>query len=98
MSIHVVELECLVWMKEQATHHLTAESPGGAHIDCTNPSCSDGGFSVGDMLREAVKNKEEKSRNALPARDLKLQEGAVSTRSPSVVQSSIRFKYTAARC
>ncbi|QVL42899.1 MAG: hypothetical protein KFB92_15900 [Alcanivorax sp.] len=60
MSIHVVELECLVWMKEQATHHLTAESPGGAHIDCTNPSCSDGGFSVGDMLREAVKNKEEK--------------------------------------
>jgi hypothetical protein len=60
ISIHVAELECLVWMKEQATHHLTAENPGGEYIDCTNPLCSGGGFSVGGMLREAVKNKEEK--------------------------------------
>lgn len=59
MSIHVAELESLVWMKEQATHYLTVENPGGEYIDCTNPSCSGGGFSMGDMLREAVRGKEE---------------------------------------
>lgn len=59
MSIHVTELESLIWMKEQAIHHLTVENPGGEHIDCTNPLCDGGGFSMGSVLREAVNSKEE---------------------------------------
>lgn len=59
MSIHVTELESLIWMKEQTTHYLTAEYPGAEYIDCTNPSCDGGGFSMGNVLREAVNSKEE---------------------------------------
>ncbi|MGP9799001.1 hypothetical protein ACT3UJ_16780 [Halomonas sp. 86] len=59
MSIHVIELESLIWMKEQTTHYLTAKYPGGEYIDCTNPSCDGGGFSMGNVLREAVNSKEK---------------------------------------
>lgn len=59
MSIHVTELESLIWMKEQTTHYLTVERPGSEYIDCTNPSCADGGFSMGNVLREAVNSKKE---------------------------------------
>lgn len=59
MFIHVTELESLIWMKEQATHYLTVERPGGEYIDCTNPSCGGGGFSMGNVLRKAINSKEE---------------------------------------
>lgn len=59
MSISVIELESLIWMKEQARYYLTVKSPGGEYIDCTNPSCGGGGFSMGNVLREAVSGKEE---------------------------------------
>lgn len=59
MSICVTEMESLIWMKEQSSHYLTADSPGGEYIDCTNPSCCAGGFSMGEILRKAVRNKAE---------------------------------------
>lgn len=59
MSIHVTELESLIWMKEQAIHYLTAEHPSGEYFDCTNPLCDGGGFSMGNVLRETVSSKKE---------------------------------------
>lgn len=60
MAIHVTEFESLIWMKELVTHHLTLGRPSGEYIDCTNPSCEGGGFSMGNILREAISGKKEK--------------------------------------
>lgn len=59
ISIKVTEVESLVWMKEQATHHLSKEGSSGEYIDCTNPFCGGGGFSMGRILRQAIQNKKE---------------------------------------
>lgn len=75
-------------MKEQVAHHLTLERPGGEYIDCTNPSCEGGGFSMGNILREAISGKKEK---ILPVRMVKPQEDGVCMLLKSVVLSSIKL-------
>lgn len=47
-------------MKEQVIYYFIVENFGGEYIDCINLLCSGGGFLVGGMLCEVVKNKEEK--------------------------------------
>lgn len=74
MSIHVTELESLIWMKEQATHYLTVDYPGGEYIDCTNPSCDGGGFSMGNILREAVNGKEEEIEKSITCKGAETSE------------------------
>ena len=35
---------------------FTETNPPGEYVDCTNPKCYGGGFSIGIVLRKAVKN------------------------------------------
>ena len=39
-------------------HHFSIENPPGEYIDCDNPLCYNGGFSIGSVLRRMVSNKE----------------------------------------
>jgi hypothetical protein len=38
---------------------FSKSNSSGEYIDCINPLCYNGGFSIGDILREMIKNKEE---------------------------------------
>ena len=43
--------------EEFDTKYYNTEHPPGEFIDCSNPLCYNGGFSVGEILREMVREK-----------------------------------------
>ncbi len=40
------------------SHYYSIKNPPGEYIDCSNPLCYGGGFSIGGVLRGMVRNKE----------------------------------------
>lgn len=38
--------------------HFSVQNPPGEYVWCTNPRCTDGGWCIGDVLREMVAKKE----------------------------------------
>jgi len=42
----------------ETSHYYSIENPPGEYIDCSNPLCYNGGFSIGRVLREMIRNKE----------------------------------------
>jgi len=54
------------YSKNENWRYYTIENPPGEYIDCSNPLCYNGGFSIGRVLREMVRNKEtEKEGDAI---------------------------------
>lgn len=43
---------------EKPTYHVRGKKYIGEYIRCSNPRCVHGGFSIGDKIREMVRNKQ----------------------------------------
>jgi len=56
----VVDVEELCWgtNKQNCKRTYTKRNFPGEYIDCSNPLCYNGGFSIGKILRDMVKNRQ----------------------------------------
>jgi hypothetical protein len=54
-TIEVVECEDPIWRKESGTRTYTKNHPPGEFVDCTNRVCYGGGVSIGEILREMIR-------------------------------------------
>lgn len=57
-QVEKVELHVRVseWPSEETTPRYYTQDNLGEYVDCINPRCYNGGFRIGDILREMVRN------------------------------------------